>query len=60
MEKGVKSVTKKMNTVIKTEWYEGSSEVKIMSGLTGGPLSPLSPLSPVGPERPCKMKTRIH
>lgn len=33
---------------------EASSEVNIMSDLTGGPLSPLSPLSPDVPGIPCK------
>ncbi len=58
--KRCKKCDKKINTMTKKEWYEASSEVKIMFGLTGGPLSPLSPLSPVGPGRPCKIKTRIH
>lgn len=37
-----------------------SCEGKIVSGLTGRPLSPMSPLSPVGPGTPCKIKTSIH
>lgn len=53
MEKCVKKQArgqKVMNSVTKKDdMMEASSEVKIMSGLTGGPLSPLSPLSPEGP-----------
>lgn len=54
---------KRCDKIMNSAWcgmIEASNELKIMSGLTGGPLSPLSPLRPAVPGTPWLIQTRIH